>query len=181
MTRPLLRLLAALSLPFVVPAVITAVLWALPGDPASIICPPQVCVGTQALAERWGLADGAWAFYVRWIASAAALEFGNSWRIQQGTPVGDLLAESVPTTATLLALAIVPTAVGSALAASGRLGRRADPVWQAIGLVPGVILALAAAAAIEISFGALSHDGLPGVLRLVSGGVVLAFADGVFA
>jgi peptide/nickel transport system permease protein len=44
-----------------------------------------------------------------------------------------------------------------------------------------VIFALIFAAVIQINFGALSHDGLAGTLRLVFGAVVLGFADGAFA
>ena len=35
--RPFVRLIAALSLPFAVPAVITIALWVLPGDPARMM------------------------------------------------------------------------------------------------------------------------------------------------
>lgn len=38
--RPLVRLLAALSLPILVPAIITMVVWMLPGTLATSICPP---------------------------------------------------------------------------------------------------------------------------------------------
>lgn len=38
--RPLVRLLAALSLPVLVPAIITMVVWMLPGTLATTICPP---------------------------------------------------------------------------------------------------------------------------------------------
>jgi ABC-type dipeptide/oligopeptide/nickel transport system permease component len=180
-TRPLVRLAAALVLPFVVPAVITAVLWALPGNPAEIICPPQICDGTQVLAEKFNLHRGPWAFYTGWMSDALQLRFGNTWRLQQGTPVEGLLFDSLPVTAVLLLLALIAPTVGSVLAATGRMPRRLDPLWQGIGLVPTVILALVAAAWIEITFGALSHDGLPGTLRLVFGALVLAFADGAFA
>ena len=47
--RPLVRLIAALLLPAAVPAVITALIWALDGDTAAIICPPEVCSGTEEL------------------------------------------------------------------------------------------------------------------------------------
>jgi peptide/nickel transport system permease protein len=165
----------------VVPALITAVLWALPGNPADIICPPQICRGTEALAERWHLDAGPVAFYRWWIGGALALEFGNSWRLQQGTSVHDLLFDALPVTVELLVLALVPSTLGSLLAAFGRLPRRFDPLWQALGLVPTVILALIAAAYVEIEFGALSHDGWPGLLRLLLGALVLAVADGAFA
>jgi peptide/nickel transport system permease protein len=175
------RLAAALLLPLAVPGVITAVLWILPGDPAEIICPPQICQGTAALAARWGLDQGAWSFYTGWLAKALTGEFGNSWRVQQGFPVADLLLESLPTTAALVLLSLVPLTLGSTLAALGWLPRRLDALWQAIGLVPAVIFALFCAARIEIGYGAQSHEGWPQLLRLLMGAVVLGLSDGAFA
>lgn len=179
--RPLVRLVAALLLPLVVPAVITGVLWVLPGNPADIICPPEICQGTEALAARWGLNEGPWAFYTGWLGNAVQGEFGNSWRVQQGSPVAELLWQALPTTAELVLLAMVPLLLGSLLAALHRLPRRLDVVWQAIGLAPAVILALVGAAWIEISYGALSYSGWPAALRMVCGALVLGFADGAFA
>lgn len=179
-TRPLVRLVAALLLPLAVPAVITLVLWALPGDPAEIICPREICEGTDALAERWGLDQGPWAFYTGWMAKALVGEFGNSWRVQQGFPVADLLWESIPATSELILLAIVPLTLGGMLAAFGAMPRRLDALWQGLGLVPAVILALICAAYVEISYGATSYSGWPATLRMLLGAVVLGFADGAF-
>lgn len=179
--RPLVRLFAALALPFLVPAVITGVMWILPGDPASIICPPAICTGAEDLAARWGLDQGPVHFYFNWLSNAATLEFGNSWRVSQGYPVYDLLVESLPTTALLCFLAMIPLVLGAVLAAKGWISQRLDPVWQALGLVPAVILALVFAAVVQINFGALSHDGLPGALRLLFGALVLGVADGALA
>ena len=180
-TRPLVRLVAALLLPLLVPAVITCVLWVLPGDPAEIICPPEICQGTEALAARWGLDRGPWSFYTGWVGHAVRGEFGNSWRVQQGAPVAELLWEALPTTATLVLFAMAPLLLGSVLAAAGRLPRWLDVVWQVVGLAPAVILALVGAAWIEITYGALSNSGWPAVLRMLCGALVLAFADGAFA
>lgn len=179
--RPLLRLMTAVMLPLLVPGVITAILWALPGDPAEIICPPEICQGTEALAARWGLDRGPWSFYTSWLFSALTGEFGNSWRVHQGTPVASLVGESLPVTAKLVLLALVPLVLASSLAANSWLSRRLDALWQFVGIAPAVILALVAAAGIEISYGALSHDGWPGTLRLLSGALVLAVADGALA
>lgn len=173
----MVRLLAALLLPAAVPAVITMVLWALPGHPAEIICPPGICDGTAALAERWNLHLGPWHFLTTWMGNALSGDFGNSWRVQQGFPVSELLWESLPATAMLVGLALVPLVVGSILAAAGWIPKRLDPLFQAVGLVPAVILALFLAAKIEISFGALSYGGWPGQLRLLTGALVLGVAD----
>lgn len=179
--RPLVRLIAAILLPIAVPAVITGALWVLPGDPAEIICPPGICSGTAALAARWGLDQGPVNFYMNWMANALSGEFGNSWRVSQGYSVALMLQESVPKTALLVLLAMVPLMLGSTFSAMGWIPKRADTLWQIIGLVPAVILALVGAAIIQINFGAMSNDGLPGMLRLVSGALVLGFADGAFA
>lgn len=179
--RPLVRLLAALSLPLLVPAIITAALWVLPGDPADIICPPEICTGTAALAERWGLDQGPVAFYRGWVGAAVHGEFGNSWRAEQGVPVAELLAESLPTTAELVLLSLVPLTLTSALAAARVLPRQLDPLWQVLGLAPSVILALLFSAWIEIHYGAMSHSGWPAFLRLAVGALVLGVADGALA
>lgn len=179
--RPLVRLLAAIALPLAVPAVITAALWALPGDPAEIICPPGICDGTEALAARWGLDQGAFHFYVQWLASAVTGDFGASWRVAQGYPVADLLWESLPTTAAVVLLAMAPLMLGSVLAAAGLLPKRVDSIAQVIGLAPAVILALAFAAVVQINFGAASHHGLGSALRIVFAALVLGLADGAFA
>lgn len=179
--RPLVRLLAAALLPLVVPAVITATLWILPGDPAEIICPPGICDGTEALAARWGLDKGPVAFYTAWLGKAVTGDFGNSWRVAQGFPVADLIWESLPTTAALVGLALVPLTGLSVMAAFGWLPRRSDGLWQLLGLIPAVILALMFAAVVEINYGALSNDGWPGTLRLLLGAVVLGVSDGSLA
>jgi ABC-type dipeptide/oligopeptide/nickel transport system permease component len=76
--RPLVRTVSALILPIVVPVLLTLLLWALPGDPASIVCPPENCTGTEALAERWNLDAGPIHFFTEWLSAALGGELGNS-------------------------------------------------------------------------------------------------------
>ncbi len=176
--RPLVRLLAALVLPFAVPAIITALIWALPGDPAEIICPPERCGGTEVLAARWNLDQGPWHFYVNWLSSAMQGDFGNSWRVLQGVTVRSLLEESVPTTTLLMALGMLPIVLGSIGAATGRLPARVDPALSAFGVVPAVIFSLFFAALIELRYGAESFDEHARMVRLGVGAVVLGLSDG---
>ncbi len=180
--RPAVRLVAAMLLPLAVPAVITTLIWALPGDPAEIICPPERCGASSDLAARWNLDQGAMHFYTTWLSDALHGEFGRSWRVQQGVPVSELLSDSLPITATLLVAGLLPVLVGAIGAATGWLPRRADNVLHGIGLVPAVIFALFCAAVVELQYGALSFiDPAAGRLRLGLGAVVLGFADGAMA
>lgn len=179
--RPLVRIIAAVLLPLVVPAVITLILWALPGDPAAILCPPGICEGTQALRERFHLDQGPWGFYITWLGNAVRGDFGRSWRVYQGLQVSELLRESIPKTALLLLIALVPLSLGSIGSALGWLPKFLDWLWQGLGLIPAVILALLFAAWIEVTYGAMSLDGLGGTLRLLAGGLVLGVADGALA
>lgn len=179
--RPGVRLLAALILPFAVPLIITALIWSLPGDPAEIICPPELCGGTAELAARWNLDHGAWGFYSGWVAQALSGEFGRSWRVHAGEPMSAMLAESIPNTLKLLALGALAMAAGTIGAASNLLPRKADPLFSAIGLVPAVVLSLLAAAVIELRFGADSYTPEAELLRLLLGATVLGLADGALS
>ena len=180
-TRPLVRLLAALGLPVVVPGIIAALIFALPGDPAEIICPPEMCAGTADLAQRWNLDGGPWQFYTGWVSSALRGDFGSSWRVLQGEPVSNLLAEAVPTTVVLLLAGMLPVAIAAIAGASGRVPRRIVPAFAAFGLVPAVVLALLGAAAVELRFGADSFDVTGTRVRILVGALVLGLADGAFS
>ena len=68
--RTLVRLVVALLLPLSVPCIIVYLIWALPGDPASLICPPELCPNTDALAARWNLDQGPWHFFASWLGAA---------------------------------------------------------------------------------------------------------------
>lgn len=178
--RPLVRLFAACLLPFIVPAVITGFIWSLPGDPASLICPPSVCGGTEALAERWNLNGGPVQFFTGWMANAMTLEFGNSWRLHQGLPVLELLTEAIPTTVSLIGLAALMVMAGALLATKGWLPRALDPLLRFMGLIPALVLALAGAAFIELTYGFDSFSDAGKIARLFVGAGVLGIADGAF-
>ncbi|MEN0067913.1 MAG: ABC transporter permease subunit [Myxococcota bacterium] len=179
--RPWWRAFAALLLPFAVPAVITVALFALPGDPAELICPPQRCVGTQALAESWNLHRGPWAFYIDWMDAAFRGDLGNSWRVVQGTSVAKLVTTALPNTLGLVLLSMLGLFTGSLLGLVRGTVARLDVVWQVIGLAPAVMVALTAAAWVELTYGALSYGGVAGLWRLGLGAAALVLADGALA
>jgi peptide/nickel transport system permease protein len=178
--RPLVRLCAALLLPLIVPAVITGFIWSLPGDPASLICPPNMCGGTEALAERWNLDGGPWQFFVGWLGNAVHLEFGNSWRLHQGLPVLELLQAAIPTTVSLIFLSTLMIMLGGFSAARGWIPEWMDTPLRFVGLVPALVLALAGAAFIELTYGFDSFSGDGKLARMAVGALVLGFADGAF-
>ncbi|MBN2799593.1 MAG: ABC transporter permease subunit [Deltaproteobacteria bacterium] len=93
----------------------------------------------------------------------------------------ELLLESVPVSSMVVGLAMVPILLGSLGAALGVFSKRLDALWQGIGLVPAVILALLFAAYVEVTYGALSLDGWPAMLRILLAAVVLGVADGALA
>lgn len=179
--QPLVRVLVALALPVAVPAAITGLIWLLPGDPASIICPPEVCGGTEGLAARWNLDQGPVHFFRAWTSGALRGDLGNSWRVLQGVPIRDLLDTAVPNTVSLILLATVPLLLGSAMAAAGWLPRRLDSALQVVGLLPAVVLALVAAALVLLQFGADAHGEQAATIRLLAGAAVLGLADGALS
>jgi len=175
--RPLVRTVAALALPVAVPLLLTLLLWALPGDPASIVCPPENCTGTEALAERWNLHRGPMHFFSAWMSNAAGGELGNSWRMQAGVPVSDLVKESIPNTLALIGLAFIPILLGTVLAALDAIHRRLDPILHLMGLFPAVILAVIAAAWKVLTYTEFGGE----TAALFLGAAVLGIADGAFS
>ncbi|MCO4745590.1 MAG: ABC transporter permease subunit [Proteobacteria bacterium] len=162
-----------------IPALITIILWALPGSPAEIICPREICgSGTDELEVHFHLNEGPLAFYTHWLGNAVQFDFGTSWRVAAGMRVSEMLASALPATVQLILISMTLVMGASALATAGLLPRQLDPLWQAIGLLPAVILALICAAYVTITYGAVSFDGWPGTLRLLFGGLVLGVADG---
>ncbi len=191
--RPLVRFLAALALPVLVPAIITMIIWTLPGDPATTICPPVTCPdrAREALVESYSL-EGPFQFLGAWLSKAVFLDFGKSPVTFAGFEVSELLASSIPNTSLVLLIALVPILVGTLLAALGWLPRQLDGVLQGIGVVPAVLFALFAVAALTINFGPTDPtsfsmelaDGVPwdiAPLKLLFGGLVLGLADGALS
>ena len=136
--------MAALALPLIAPALVTWVLWLLPGDPVSILCPVGTCSaeGRIEMAAAWHLDKGPFEFFSHWLKGAISGEFGNSWRVATGIPVWELIVESVPNTAKVVGVAMIPLLFSSGLVALDKQPERLDVLWRAIGIMPAVIFAL---------------------------------------
>jgi peptide/nickel transport system permease protein len=181
--RPLVRMIAAIALPFIAPALVTWVLWLLPGDPVSILCPIGTCSveGRVEMASAWHLDKGPAEFFSAWLGGAISGDFGNSWRVATGIPVWDLITESVPNTAKVVGVAMIPLLLSSGLVAVDKLSERLDVLWRAVGIMPAVIFALVCTAYVQVTYGALSLTGFPNILRIVLAGLVLGTADGALS
>jgi len=178
--QPLVRAVVALALPFAVPAIITLLIWALPGSPADIIC--KGARGCDELAVRWNLDRGMLHFYTTWMGDALHGELGNSWKVIQGVSIRELLGPAIPLTVSLILLAMIPLFLASALAGAGWVPRRLDPAFQAVGLVPAMVPALVIYALITLTWGAVAADGSATVLvKLLCGAAILGTADGALS
>lgn len=167
------RWLVALGLPLVVPAVVVAALWAAPGAPVDLLGTPAGGVSTSAVAERWNLDQGPVAYYLSWLGGALRGELGRSWFLQQGAPIGEMVASSVGWTGLLVGSSGLGLVAGALVAGAGWVPRQVQAAVAGVGLVPAVVAALGAAAVVELSYGAVGGMGL----RVGLGVGVLLFAD----
>ena len=175
------RAIVAFALPLLVPALITAMIWALPGNPAEIICPPSICTGGEELAARWNLDKGPLGFYSHWVGSAFQLDFGDSWRVLTGKPVLELMRQTIPNTLLLIVLALIPITLGSTLGAFQQPSKRWDPLLVFLNVLPVVVLALLAAAVVEINFPGAEDEGLVYWIRMLAAALTLGIADGALS
>ena len=93
------RLLLLVPVLFGVATFVFGILHFAPGDPARII------VGQRASAEQiqrvraeLGLNDPLWVQYLRFLGDAATFQFGESYQISKGTPVREVVANTLPVT-----------------------------------------------------------------------------------
>ena len=176
--QPLVRVIVALKLPFLVPLCITLLIWALPGDPAEIICPPSICTGGEELAARWNLDQGPLSFYLHWIGNAIVGDFGDSWRVLTGKPVVELMTQTFPSTLLLIVFALIPITMGALLGSIQKPNKKWDPLLSVLGVIPVVVVALLAAAVVELRFGGDSYEGIGYWSRIIAGALTLGIADG---
>jgi peptide/nickel transport system permease protein len=88
-----------------VTTVVFAILHLSPGDPAVAIAGDRASQEfVQEVRSNLGLNDPLWQQYVRFLRDTATLDFGQSYKIQRGTPVTQILGDRLPITIELAIL-----------------------------------------------------------------------------
>jgi len=104
------RLLLLFPVLFGVATVVFAILHLSPGDPAVTIAGERASQEfINEVESDLGLDDPLWQQYVRFIGDVVTLDFGQSYQVQRGTPVSDILANRLPIT---IELALLGEAAG---------------------------------------------------------------------
>ncbi|UPV76066.1 ABC transporter permease [Halorussus limi] len=93
------RLLLLVPVLFGVATFVFAILHLAPGDPARVIAGQRASEQfVQQVRAELGLNDPIWVQYGRFLVDAVQLDFGNSYQIQKGTPVKQILRYKLPVT-----------------------------------------------------------------------------------
>ena len=93
------RLLLLVPVLFGVATFVFAILHLAPGDPARVIAGQRASEQfVQQVRAELGLNDPIWVQYGRFLLEAAQFDFGNSYQIQKGTPVKQVLRFKLPVT-----------------------------------------------------------------------------------
>jgi len=144
----LARLLALLQVIVVMSIVVYALIYAMPGDPATVILgddatPEQIA----ELRAQLGLDQPAWLGYLDWVSAVLRGDLGYSIFLR--APVAEVLGERIVPTVSIALLASfvsVIVAIPLALAAARRQGGAADVSLTVVAMlgiaVPGFLLSL---------------------------------------
>lgn len=99
------RLLLLVPVLFGVATLVFAILHLSPGDPAVAIAGDRA---SQAYIEQvraeLGLNEPIWQQYITYLGDVATFDFGNSYQVNRGTPVSQILSDRLPITIELAVL-----------------------------------------------------------------------------
>jgi len=124
------RLLLLFPVLFGVATVVFAILHLSPGDPAVTIAGERASQEfINEVRSDLGLDDPLWQQYVRFLGDIAALDFGQSYQIQRGTPVSDILANRLPITIELALLGEFAGLLFGLPLGIGSRSRSNSPCW----------------------------------------------------
>tara|TARA_B110000037_G_scaffold216429_1_gene275563 strand:- start:224 stop:1003 length:780 start_codon:yes stop_codon:yes gene_type:complete len=131
-------------------------------------------------------------YYSHWISSALDIgacgveehnhvggvgDLGKSWTYMPSEQVLTLLGDSIFNTLKLVGLASLILLLGAVRAASGNLSHLTQKLFRLLGAVPALVLALAGAAFIAVTFGSETAGSEANTVRLLVAAFVLALAD----
>ncbi|USZ69508.1 ABC transporter permease [Halorussus salilacus] len=93
------RLLLLVPVLFGVATFVFAILHLSPGDPARVIAGQRASQEfVNQIRTELGLNDPIWVQYGRFLLEAAQFDFGESYQVQQGTPITEILRARLPVT-----------------------------------------------------------------------------------
>ncbi|MDQ2055132.1 MULTISPECIES: ABC transporter permease [unclassified Halobellus] len=99
------RLLLLFPVLFGVATVVFAILHLSPGDPAVVIAGDRASQEfVEQIRSDLGLDDPLWQQYVRFLGDVATFDFGQSYQVNRGTPVSQILVDRLPITIELALL-----------------------------------------------------------------------------
>jgi len=99
------RLLLLFPVLFGVATVVFAILHLSPGDPAVVIAGDRAGQEfVEQIRSDLGLDDPLWQQYVRFLGDVATFDFGQSYQVNRGTPVSQILVDRLPITIELALL-----------------------------------------------------------------------------
>jgi peptide/nickel transport system permease protein len=99
------RLLMLFPVLFGVATVVFAILHLSPGDPAVVIAGERASQEfVNQIRSDLGLDDPLWQQYIRFLGEVATFDFGQSYQVNRGTPVSEILTDRLPITIELALL-----------------------------------------------------------------------------
>ncbi|GAA0547874.1 ABC transporter permease [Halorubrum ejinorense] len=99
------RLLMLIPVLFGVATVVFAILHLSPGDPAVVIAGERASQEfVDQVRSDLGLDDPLWQQYVRFLGEVVTFDFGQSYQVNRGTPVSQILTDRLPITIELALL-----------------------------------------------------------------------------
>ncbi|TKX73400.1 ABC transporter permease [Halorubrum sp. GN11_10-6_MGM] len=99
------RLLMLIPVLFGVATVVFAILHLSPGDPAVVIAGERASQEfVNQVRSDLGLDDPLWQQYIRFLGEVVTFDFGQSYQVNRGTPVSQILTDRLPITIELALL-----------------------------------------------------------------------------
>ena len=174
-----MRLVLAVALPFLVPLLIAMMIWAMPGDPATNVCPDCTGEGMLQMVKDRNLDQGPMHFYKEWMSGMFSGDFGRSWAFQSGEEVSYLLKTGVGFSIKLFMMGSLLILLGAFCTARQWIPRWLKSTIRLVGMLPGLVLSLAAIAVYTVYINPSAMETT--WTQVLLGAFILALADAALA